>query len=92
MSGVRFPQPIRLSITLLQIIQMAFGTAFVAHNIIYCNFNPLVQYAGKSSPLLFSLARSSLCSFNRIDYVSLLRSPIPPILYYSVLSSFEIQR
>jgi len=44
--GVRFPNPIRLSITLLQIIQMVLGTAIIVHNIIHCNINPYIQYAG----------------------------------------------
>jgi len=44
--GVRFPNPLRQSITLLQITQMVLGTSIVLHNAIYCNFHPLLTYAG----------------------------------------------
>eukprot|EP01130_Rhizamoeba_saxonica_P014803 TRINITY_DN6504_c0_g1_i1.p1 TRINITY_DN6504_c0_g1~~TRINITY_DN6504_c0_g1_i1.p1 ORF type:complete len:265 (-),score=26.75 TRINITY_DN6504_c0_g1_i1:46-840(-) len=45
-AGLRFPQPIRMSITLLQIIQMFLGTIIVVYNMYVCPYHPMVNYLG----------------------------------------------
>jgi hypothetical protein len=45
-TGVRFPNVMRSMVTMLQIVQMVLGTCISIHNIVMCNFDPMVQYAG----------------------------------------------
>jgi len=45
-SGVRFPNWMRSMVTALQIVQMVLGTGIVLHNVLMCNFDPVVQYSG----------------------------------------------
>jgi len=44
--GFRFPDPLRMGITSLQITQMIFGTLIILHNIIKCNTHPELSTFG----------------------------------------------
>jgi len=65
--GIRFPNPIRMMITTLQIIQMVLGTILVTHNLIICNRTPYIQLGGLGMYISYAIL---FCDFFRNQYIA----------------------